>query len=630
MESSHNQEARFEYTRALRMGQREYSARSSKGERGNLMALDELTSQSRIVAYMKQPQREISLSRVIGTYTSARANSFAANFMPVHPENSEFASKWINLCAIHMGEGLRDAVQVYEYLWNYYVIEGNKRVSILKYYDSPTIRADITRVVPQLDEKEPETALYYAYLKYDKTGHFKNIRLSSQANYRQLAKIEERYSEAAEKAETHNYNGMYLQFEAAFLRVKPPLLMGDAFLEYLNIYGLPVDVTISGMEEQLTALLPQMALMSQPPQEPTLLLTPQEKPPAPGLITRLFAQKRSSKVVFAYPAGRTDENWIGAHETGRQTMQEKLGDEVTSDYIDGLSPSNMYEKLSEQAGDANLLLITSSELTLLSLRFSLENPDCLTLIYSRIREDFRLSTYYGRYYESVYLCGMAAAMATKTMKVAYITPRIDYKRHTSDINAFALGVKAVRADAEVLLVWKDVLPYQPATCIHGLAAAAQDGADVAYTPRYPGLSNINLPPRVFSFISRIAEDGRPTEYLAAPQWDWGRFYTEIVSSYLNGSLDILRIIDRGDPSVTGLWWGLGAGVLRFLTSSSLGASNTQLLHYIRTSIARDSFNPFYGPILDKEGKQRVGEGTSLRPYEVLNMEWLCDFIKVIG
>ena len=81
MESSHNQEARYEYSRALRLGQREYSARSSRGERGNLPALDELTSQLRIVAYMKQPQREISLSRVVGTYTSARANSFAANHL---------------------------------------------------------------------------------------------------------------------------------------------------------------------------------------------------------------------------------------------------------------------------------------------------------------------------------------------------------------------------------------------------------------------------------------------------------------------------------------------------------------------------------------------------------------------
>lgn len=629
MERNLHQEARFEYSRAVKTAQREYRERTARGERGNLAALDELTGQTRIMAYMKQPQREISLSRVVGTYTAARANSFSSGFMPLHGENSEFAGKWIHLCAIHMGEGLRDAVQVYEYLWHYYVIEGNKRVSILKHFGSPTVRADITRVVPQLDENDPATAVYYAYLRYDKTGRFKNIQLSAGEKYQQLAELEERWAAGTESEEGLNFSAMYLQFEAAYTKVKTPLPLGDAFLEYLKVYGLPVDTTISAMADQVAALLPQMELVSQPRQEPVLMLAPEEKP-APGLMTRLFGQKRGASVVFAYPAGRAEDNWLGAHERGRLAMQEEMGDRVTSGSVDNLSPNNVYEKLSEQAKDADLLLITASELTLPSLRFALEHPDCLTLVYSRIREDFRLSTYYGRYYEAMFLCGMAAAMATKSMKVAYITPKIDYNRHTADINAFGLGVKAVRADAEVMAVWKDVLPNQPATCINGLLTAARLGADVALTPRYPGLQGITVPERVFSFVARLDGEGNPKEYIAAPQWDWGRYYTEIVSSYLNGSLDILRVIDRGDPNVTGLWWGLGAGVLRFLTSSELGIRNAQLLHFMRASIARDSFNPFYGPIRDMKGYLRAGDELKLKPYDILNMEWLCDFIRVIG
>lgn len=623
-----NTQARIEYARALKAGQRDYSAHTARGERGNLPALDDLINQTHIVAYMKQPQREIALSRVVGTYTSARTNSFATNFAPLHNENSEFAGKWINLCAIHMDEGLRDAVSVYEYMWHYYVIEGNKRVSILKHFDSPSVRADITRMVPQLDEKDPDTAVYYAYLRYDKNGLFKNIRLSSEENYERLAKIEARLLDILDPDEPVNYNSLYLQFELAYNHVKPRLILGDTFLEYLKVYGLPLQASMSQIEEQLTALLPQLELIQNPPEEPKLLLNPKEKPPAPGLISRLFSQRRSAKVVFAYPAGRTEDNWLGAHEWGRQQMQEKLGEQVESSFIDGLSTANVYEKLSEQAKDANLLLITSSELTLPALRFSLEHPDCLTLVYSRIRDDFRMSTYSGRYYEAIFLCGMAAAMSTKTMKIAYVTPRTDYVRHTADINAFALGVKAVREDCEVILMYRDVLPLQPITCRKGLQNAAEMGCDIAYTPRYPGLK-LSLPPRVFSFIARIDESGEPLSYLAAPQWDWGRFYTEIVNSYLSGSLDILRIIDRGDPTVTGLWWGLGAGLLRFLTSEEIGVRNSQLLHFMRTAVARDSFNPFYGPIHDLEGKKRLIEDATLRPYEILNMEWLCEHLVVV-
>ena len=278
-------------------------------------------------------------------------------------------------------------------------------------------------MVPRLDENDPEIAVYYAFLNYDKRGHFKNIRLSSQDAYEQLAALEAGFDEEYGGADI-NYNSMSLQFEFAWNQISTALPVGDAFLEYLRLYGLPVDVTVFQMTEQLKALQPQLELASKPPAEPTLVLTPTEKPPIPGLISRLFMQRRSANVVFAYPAGRTQDNWIGAHELGRQTMQSKLGDQVTSSFIDGLSAGNMYEKLSAQATDADLLLITSSELTLPSLRFSLEHPDCLTLVYSRIREDYRISTYYGRYYEASYLCGMAAAMATNTMKVAYITPAL--------------------------------------------------------------------------------------------------------------------------------------------------------------------------------------------------------------
>ena len=88
MESSLKTEARVNYGKALRQGQREFGARAARGKRGTLAALDELTSQARIVAYMKQPQQEVSMSRVVGTFTSARANSFAANFMPLHPRTA--------------------------------------------------------------------------------------------------------------------------------------------------------------------------------------------------------------------------------------------------------------------------------------------------------------------------------------------------------------------------------------------------------------------------------------------------------------------------------------------------------------------------------------------------------------
>ena len=237
MEENFNQQARMHYERAYRQAQRDYSARAARGGRGNLPALDDITEQSRTVAYMKLPQREISLARVAGTYTTSRARSFSAQFLPLHPPGSEFASKWISLCAIHISEGLRDPVQVYEYLWRYYVVEGNKRVSILKYFGAPTVRAEITRVVPRLDENDPETAVYHAYLGYDRTGLFSNIQLSSARNTTSSAAS--RRSCAALARSRGTPTAMRCSCILRPRTPSPAPCPGDAFVEYLQVYGLP-------------------------------------------------------------------------------------------------------------------------------------------------------------------------------------------------------------------------------------------------------------------------------------------------------------------------------------------------------------------------------------------------------
>ncbi len=71
---------------------------------------------------------ELPLDRIIGNKEQARNNAFANNFMPLFEETTEFAVKWSNLYDSFMQEGIRDAIIVYEYMNNYYVQEGNKRV----------------------------------------------------------------------------------------------------------------------------------------------------------------------------------------------------------------------------------------------------------------------------------------------------------------------------------------------------------------------------------------------------------------------------------------------------------------------------------------------------------------------
>jgi hypothetical protein len=54
-------------------------------------------------------------------------------------------------------------VKAYEYMGLFYIEEGNKRVSVLKYLDTPSIYANVTRILPK---KTAETELYYEFLDF--------------------------------------------------------------------------------------------------------------------------------------------------------------------------------------------------------------------------------------------------------------------------------------------------------------------------------------------------------------------------------------------------------------------------------------------------------------------------------
>ena len=77
--------------------------------------------------------------------------------MPLLDDGSEFALKWQALCQSHVDEGIRDPVKVYNYLNRYYVREGNKRVSVLKFFGAGTVYANVARILPERNgSKESE------------------------------------------------------------------------------------------------------------------------------------------------------------------------------------------------------------------------------------------------------------------------------------------------------------------------------------------------------------------------------------------------------------------------------------------------------------------------------------------
>ena len=155
------------YSKAQKMGLRAYKDSLAHGRYPYLPVLDEILSHAHIDGEIPLGVEDIPLNQVVGTSTFGRTQAFASNFMPLLEENSEFAMKWSNLASYQEKEGIQDPIKVYEYMANYYVEEGNKRVSVLKFFQAPTIRAQVIRKLPRRTE-DPNNRIYFEYIDFYK------------------------------------------------------------------------------------------------------------------------------------------------------------------------------------------------------------------------------------------------------------------------------------------------------------------------------------------------------------------------------------------------------------------------------------------------------------------------------
>ena len=107
----HRLEAKEEYARALRAGQKEAKELLAAGKNPNPAGLDQLLPPKAQDSYKELGILDIPIDQIVGTKSAGRISAFRAGFMPLLPLESEFGLKWVDLCVHHMGdEGIKDPI----------------------------------------------------------------------------------------------------------------------------------------------------------------------------------------------------------------------------------------------------------------------------------------------------------------------------------------------------------------------------------------------------------------------------------------------------------------------------------------------------------------------------------------
>ena len=614
----------YDYSGALRLGKRQYQESVQKGEYPYLPVLDDILSYTDIVSEVSLGVMDIPLDKIIGTRTEGRTRAFARNFMPLLPEKSEFAAKWASLYDHQIEEGIHDPIVAYEFMNQFYVQEGNKRVSVMKYVGAYSISGSVTRLLPKKTD-DKDIRLYYAFLEFYQVSFNCDVWFSKEESYQKLLEIMGKTpGEVWPEDERQLFKSVYDRFARVFRQAggdKLDLTCSDAFLIYMEIFGyeemkeqtekqMLQELQKMWEEVQLAASGGQVELVQEPEQE--------EGEHKPSLLNWLFPsntiEPEMLKIGFIYMKTPDTSSWTYAHELGRLHLEQVFQGRVRTKAFAGADTEEDVEKAIEEAIESgcNTLFTTGPQMVNQSVRSAIQHPE-VRIYNCSIRMSYSsICTYYARMYESKFLMGAIAAAMCRSDKLGYVA---DYPIYgtLANVNAFAMGARMINPEVKVYLEWSRLKDQDARKNLENEGIRYISGDDMI-TPEHAS--------REYGlYVKR--EDGT-VDNLAMPVWHWGKFYERIIRNICRGTDEADSL--KGKKAVN-YWWGMSADVIDVICAQDIPHGTHRLIDFLKSAIRAGSFHPFDGLIYSQNGVVQCKEGESLGPLEIITMNWLAENVE---
>lgn len=617
------------YRSALKKGRNDYSLN------GSLPFLEKILNNKEIVATINLGVFEIPLKKIIGTYSHLRSVCFSKNFIPIMEEKSEFANKWISLCNSHLNEGINHAIKVYEYLNQFFIIEGNKRVSVLKYFDAFSISAEVIRLIPKKDKEDITNSIYYEFLDFYNITKINSIWFTKKHSFIKLGKLLKNYNPPPDVLEEDKYKHfvsfIYNTFRTVYLDMggqKLPITTGDAFLEYTEIYGIKEPINEMQISKTMKEFMKELNHFKENNVE---IQTDSDDSSSSMLstISNLISPSKKLKVGFVYARTIESSGWTYGHELGRLYVEDILSGQISTKYIENV-PENetAYFSIKSLADEGyNVIFTTSPIFRTSTLKCALEYPQIKFFNCSDDRPYEHMSCYFGRMYEPRFLTGLIAGAMTKTNLIGY-SATSPTSEVIASINSFALGAKIVNPYSKVKVSWtREWNSHEKFT--NADSHLLSTGCDI--------ISNRNLKiPRdetkkygVYSMLCSFDKDKNiPTKYLAAPIWNWGIYYEKILNNILNDTFGTILNMFNSNSKLISFWYGMDVGVVDIYYSKKYVPTEVKrLVEAMKKMITTYEFTPFMGPIYDNKGNLKLEENEVAPSEDILSMNWFVDNVE---
>jgi basic membrane protein A and related proteins len=324
------------------------------------------------------------------------------------------------------------------------------------------------------------------------------------------------------------------------------------------------------------------------------------------------------KVGFMYIGPPGDAGWTFQHDEARKFVEQELGEEVETTFLDSVPEANSGPAIDQLIADGNkMIFATSFGYGDTVIQKAEQNPDVVFEHATGFQRADNVATYFVQHWEPSYLLGIIAGRMTKSNRLGYVGS-FPIPEVIRDVNSFTLGAQSVNPDVKVNMVfintWND--PPKEKQAAKGLIDA---GADVLFgiedTPSVLQEAAANGV-HAATWNSDMSRFG-PEAFLSAVVLNWGEHYVERVQAAMDDtweSEDYWGTLDDGAVELAPYGEAVPEEVREEVDEKLAGFED-------------GSFNPFVGPITDQEGTVRFEEGHEVTFEEFVAWDWFVEGVE---
>ena len=324
------------------------------------------------------------------------------------------------------------------------------------------------------------------------------------------------------------------------------------------------------------------------------------------------------KVGFVYVGPTGDAGWTYAHDEARKYMEEQLGDQVETSYVESVAEGPDAERVIRRlAKDHGLVFTTSFGYMNPTLKVAKKFPKVKFEHATGYKQAKNMGTYFARAYQGRYLTGMVAGKMTESNVLGYVAS-FPIPEVIRGINAFTKGAKEVNPDVTVKVVWASTW-YDPAKEREAAETLMLQGADVL-TQHTDSAAVIQAAESkgkyAIGYHSDMSAYGAKA-HLTSAVHNWGDLYVAKAKAVIDGSW-----------KSEDLWPGIAEGATDLAPfNDQVPADVKALVEAKKAEIKAGNVRVFDGPVKAQDGTIKAQAGESLSDGDLKGMNWYIDGVE---